>query len=389
MSNNCNVDVRSFLPASFKGIPFPVKNVSDVGGRRGVVGEFPFSENTDYVDLGAKANQFSLSGTFSGKYHLENSRLFFEACKSPDAGVLLHPIRGVLFVACTRIELSNDLYEGINVTDYKADFVETPQNLTFENIFKTLASLGIAHFIQSFIDSFKSSYNYKNILWFEQDAIINVLGQTISILKETYETNSVANATTKWSVVQNMHELNIRELSESGEDISVVLYNAIAFIFRDSSDTVLNQINLCKQLLNAMSFGSDYKNSNLIICYVRILLLSHLLSFYKKDKDLLSSDLLDTIQLIDTVFNDELEILQEFSFYDLYSLVFKFRVEALRFFYMLFYSSKTKITYTFNGSVPPLVAAWEIYRDAKRSDDLRNLNEVTNLVIGNKVEAIV
>ena len=51
---SCNIDIRNFLPASFKGVSFPVHTVSDSGGRRGSVGEFPFSEHTDYIDLGVK-----------------------------------------------------------------------------------------------------------------------------------------------------------------------------------------------------------------------------------------------------------------------------------------------------------------------------------------------
>lgn len=389
MIRDCDYDIRDFLPASFKGVPFPVSNVSDTGGRRGAVGEFLFSENTDYVDLGVKANQFSLSGVFSGKYHLENSRLFFEACKSSGAGVLLHPIRGVLSVACTRIELNNDLFEGINTTAYRAEFVETPFNLTFENIFKTIASLEIAGFVRSFVNSFGEGYNFHNRLWFEQDEVVDVLGKTIGVLQGAYETTSVASSTTKWEIVQNLHKIDVRDLATNGKDIGIVLYNAVAYIFRDDYNDTAGQVELCRNLLNSVAFECDYRNSNLIVCYIRILLLSKLLSLYKNDKDLLASDLLSIIELLDTIFNEELAVLQEFSFFELFDLVFKFRIETLKFFYKLFYSSKAKITYNFNSSVPPLVAAWEIYRDATKADDLRNNNETNNLAMPNDVEAIV
>ena len=95
MSNFCHEFDKDYLPASFKGVPFFVDTISDSSGRRGVVGEFPFKNETDYADLGIKAQSYKFSGFFSGRFHIEQAKLFYEICRSEGAGILIHPTKGI------------------------------------------------------------------------------------------------------------------------------------------------------------------------------------------------------------------------------------------------------------------------------------------------------
>ncbi len=84
----------SFLPASFRGVPFRVADESGAGGRRIVVhnmvgGEAPVTE-----DFGAKEQRFTVTAYVAGSFATAAGLALRSALKQPGAGLLVLPWQG-------------------------------------------------------------------------------------------------------------------------------------------------------------------------------------------------------------------------------------------------------------------------------------------------------
>jgi len=113
-----------YLPASYKGVSFLVEEVSSAYGRRGAVGEFPFGEDTAYADLGRKAQIHEVTGRLQENNHVEQAAALIAACESPQPGLLVHPTRGVLNVACVELKVTDAPETAQGITTFTAKFVE-------------------------------------------------------------------------------------------------------------------------------------------------------------------------------------------------------------------------------------------------------------------------
>src|SRR6187402_496026 len=105
---NCAIG-KDVVPASFKGVQFYCTEADVEGGRRGAEGEFPFGEQTAYADLGRKIRVYHLTAYFREDSHVWDSQALFVACESPGPGILVHPTRGAVMVACRSIKLSDKI----------------------------------------------------------------------------------------------------------------------------------------------------------------------------------------------------------------------------------------------------------------------------------------
>ncbi len=120
--SNCAIEPR--LLASFKGVTFYALTGGGEVGRRGAEGEFPFGEETAYADLGRKIRVFKLKARFAGPGYIEDSQALLDACESKGPGELIHPTRGPVQVACRTAEFSEDYEEADGVCEIDLDFVE-------------------------------------------------------------------------------------------------------------------------------------------------------------------------------------------------------------------------------------------------------------------------
>jgi hypothetical protein len=124
MSRSACAIGKDVVPASFKGVGFYCTEADIEGGRRGAEGEFPFGENTAYADLGRKIRIYKLTAHFRDDNHVGDSHALFMVCESPGPGILVHPTRGVVMVACRSIKVSDKLEESAGETTAEMEFVE-------------------------------------------------------------------------------------------------------------------------------------------------------------------------------------------------------------------------------------------------------------------------
>src|SRR6187402_1835226 len=109
MSRSACAIGKDYAPASFKGVAFYCTDADVEGGRRGAEGEFPFGEHTAYADLGRKIRVYHLTAMFREDDHVSDSQALFVVCESPGPGILVHPTRGAVMVACKSIKLSDKI----------------------------------------------------------------------------------------------------------------------------------------------------------------------------------------------------------------------------------------------------------------------------------------
>ena len=99
--------------ASFRGVPFYIRDVSDTGMQRNiVVHEFPTQTNPYLEDLGTNTLRFRFSGFISNDSNLYMSRDLLEAAlRAKGTGELLHPSRGMYRAACVHADISEHMNE--------------------------------------------------------------------------------------------------------------------------------------------------------------------------------------------------------------------------------------------------------------------------------------
>src|SRR5215467_7322380 len=119
---NCAIG-RGYVTASFKGVLFQTTEVEAEGGRRGAEGEFPFGEETAYADLGRKIRLYHLTAVFREDSHIADSQALFEVCQTPQPGMLVHPTRGTVMVACRSVKVQDNSEEQ-GETTVSLEFVE-------------------------------------------------------------------------------------------------------------------------------------------------------------------------------------------------------------------------------------------------------------------------
>lgn len=102
----------TYRPASFRGVAFFVESTSTIHGRRQAVHEAAQRDVPYTEDLGRKAREFSVEGYLLGAdYHLTRDALI-EACEQGGPGQLVHPYRGELTVVCRGLSVSESSKDG-------------------------------------------------------------------------------------------------------------------------------------------------------------------------------------------------------------------------------------------------------------------------------------
>ena len=99
--------------ASFRGIPFYVRNIRDMGnGRNYIIHEYPNQNNPFIEDLGSKTQIFEFDGFLSNNNNLYIQRDLLESSiRIKGLGELIHPNRGMFKAACIESEISEVINE--------------------------------------------------------------------------------------------------------------------------------------------------------------------------------------------------------------------------------------------------------------------------------------
>ncbi len=92
----------SFLPASFRGVPFTVTVSEPEFSKRMAVHTFPGSDNHAIEELGLAPANFSITAHVSGEDYDQAKSALIDACLSKGPGLLIHPYYGRISAHCQR-----------------------------------------------------------------------------------------------------------------------------------------------------------------------------------------------------------------------------------------------------------------------------------------------
>ena len=127
------------LPASFRGVPFYVERHGVQGGRRLAVHEYPLRDLPYAEDLGRRARAYAIEAVLIGtSYDMDLSALRY-ALDTEGPGLLVHPVYGLLSVACQGYRATMTSAEG-GAARVQLEFVEAGRNAFPLSYLDTLSS---------------------------------------------------------------------------------------------------------------------------------------------------------------------------------------------------------------------------------------------------------
>lgn len=394
MAGSCYRPSKNYIPASYKGVAFDVEESGSEHGRRGQQAEFPFSERTAYVDMGIKIRTYSISGIFSGNDHIQRMAALIAAVESRGAGTLVHPTLGVLTVACSSLSVKDDQKESAGVTRFTIEFVDAR---TLSNGFSFGDSVyGIA--IETVISAVSSSFiqNYRPDLdqWYYRDAVSSAMSRQVNALDTAYQV----------SVASNKGDEEIRTITDFAtirldpyimadpEKASRVIQNSYSLI--DSSpESPARRIQIIRSVMNestdAITVTGNAANSiSAIYAMMRGVGVAYLTRMYLEYEPETFSDAMRDFNRIKRILEQEISYAKEnCKDDDLYLALMDFRSKALRELMTRAFNSPALVTYKFPHPVPSLVAAYEIFGDAKRYREIERRNTGMPWAVGKDVIA--
>lgn len=393
MSGACYRPSDNYLPASFKGVPFEADSADSEHGRRGAEGEFPFGEKPAYADLGRRIRTYSLRAKFQSNNHRAESEALIAVCESRGAGLLVHPTRGPVMAACRSARVTDSPTESAGVTYIELDFVEANEAASGLGLTGSLTTLAISGFITAVSASFRRNYSPSTARTYNVPAIISTMNQAIGQLQEGYLIVSANDDSKKrWDTVRDFNAVQLDEFVFYDVENAVnVVKNAFAQI--DAAATGSTKFEVLRKLINWSSkssslAGESADSQNAIFTIVRLLASAYLSkSFTEEPASTIDEALIEYDQIM-TVLEQEAELANEdCGDNELFLSIRNFTTSAARVLLERAYNSPTLVIYAFPGNVHMLVAAWEIFGDAKRASDMESRNKGPSWAVGPKIVA--
>lgn len=112
------------LPASFRGVPFVVREAQVIKGRRVVVHEYPQKDTVYVEDLGRGKRSYVFRGFLIGDDVYDQRDAFDEAAELPGPGSLIHPSLGSISASLVAYASSESTERG-RVVELDLTFVES------------------------------------------------------------------------------------------------------------------------------------------------------------------------------------------------------------------------------------------------------------------------
>jgi prophage DNA circulation protein len=117
---------RTFVGASFRGVPFFVESVERSGGRRAVVHEFPLRNDPYVEDMGRRARTFRMDGYVIGDDYLTQKDTLLSALEDEAGpGQLVVPYYGTFVAICTQLTAGERRAEA-GMATFSLEFAEAP-----------------------------------------------------------------------------------------------------------------------------------------------------------------------------------------------------------------------------------------------------------------------
>lgn len=130
-------------PASFRGVPFGVDSAGGQAGRRNADHEYPFRDVGWVEDLGRSQRRFQIVGFVNGDDVIAQRQKMFDAVEAPGDGQLVHPTLGRIQVSLMNFDWEETKERGRTIV-YRFQFVRQGQRLYPSSTVTGTAAVGAA-----------------------------------------------------------------------------------------------------------------------------------------------------------------------------------------------------------------------------------------------------
>lgn len=369
-----------YIPASFKGVPFEALEVSSEHGRRGAEGEFPFGESTAYADLGRKIRRYSISGRFAANSHIADSTTLITVCELPGPGILVHPTRGAVSVACTSLRVRDNPIEEQGVTYFDAEFVEANlfgSGFQFGGLLGGLDLSGIIGAVGLF---FQDSYKPDSVRWYNSLQVAATGAEAVAKIAEQYNNVTSNNRDIKvYQLLNNFNTVvNDPFTVRDPQTLFRVITNGMGFV--DTAAAGAAKVAAFKSIANWAAQASGLAgeagiSQNAVYTAIRILAAGYMTRGILESITTTLDAALSEYDMVTGILQEELEIVNtECADPRLFMALRDFTISVQATLLHRAYELPALVSYQFPGPTHPLVAAYEIYDDATRFADLESRN---------------
>lgn len=371
-----------YFPCSYKGIAFDAMEVTSEHGRRGAEGEFPFGESTGYADLGRRIRTYTVRGRFATNDHVRRSAALIAVCEAPGPGPLVHPTRGIVMVACRSLSVSDNPLEEQGVTYVDLDFVEANvwgNGFTFGNLLQ--AGLSMVSLIAAVGGSFDTNYKPRDAKPYNSDKILRTASTAITQVKDEYQAAAVRGAATDpntWSAIFDLERraADVSVLLDSAETFRTIRLGMAALSASTERDEMFQAfLRLANENAKVSTLGGqDGLSQDAVYGTVRSLSAGYMVRGALQNDNINAQDAFRAYEQVSAVLATEIEAARIRCDNNLYLELRNFYTSAQTALLNRVYSLPALVIYNFRKPVHALVAAYEIYNDAKRAPSIENQN---------------
>ena len=368
-----------YIPASFKGVPFEALEVSSEHGRRGAEGEFPFGEQTAYADLGRRIRRYTLSARFVENNHIAASGALIAACETLGPGLLVHPTRGVVTAACTKILVKDNPLEAQGETTVEMEFVEANTLASGFSFGASLVGLVLTPLVDALRSTYVTRYRPAQVMYLDKPAVLATAADAMTQLRNEYaKAIATAPTTAKWTTLAALDDVvtDTKTLLDPGKTFDNFTKGTVlvasALTGQDKYDAFRRIANWAAK--NSTLGGAAGESQDAVYAAIRSLAAGYMARTALEIQVYTLEASLTLYDQVSAVLNQELEAIKATCDGFLYSTMRDFVIKAEAALLQRAYTLPAIKAYDFGAAVPSLVAAYEIYNDAKRFRDIEASN---------------
>lgn len=370
-----------YLIASFKGVMFEAEEAGSEHGRRGAVGEFPFGEDTAYADLGRKNRQYTLKARFVQNSHLQDVDALIAAVESPGSGVLVHPTRGIIQAACRSMKVEDKIIEEQGVSYADLEFIEANDWPAGMSLAGSILGVSISGILTAVADIFMRDYAPKFVPSHRRAQVYAAARSQIGAVR-----NEIVRANPSTRDVKILRALADYETIMADEGllnrpdiVNSAISGGMASINRTLTGS--DKFAAMRRLANGAALvsslpGNARTSENAVYTLARTVAGAYLAQSVLEQRLTNVDQALSGMDAATEVLRSEGEIAYGACNNELFLEIRRYLVSFRSQVYGKAYTLPGVVLYDFGGGVHPLVAAYQIYGDAKR---LREL-ELGNLI---------
>lgn len=375
---------------SFKGATCESTEASHEGGRRGAEGQFPFGETSAYADLGIHIRGFHVKGRFAGNDHMDAARAFRRVLESPGPGMLVHPTYGAVRAACKKFKFHDKTLEGYGVTEVDCEFVEAPAWLGTA-IGLSLAGIDATGVVSAVQSVFSGAYNFSGPLASagspigQMITVINAATSAVGAVSRAFDAAAgLSSDGTVWRISEDLRTVSSSVSGPSLMASPSTAWQAISngieavTVYGRSTEVTIDS------LRSTANWGTTWKTTTTgaaLAAETAVVAAMRTLSGVALARTIIGSAAA-TKQAACRQYGMALTVLQEERFAarqagqtELFQALDAYIVEAQQAMLTRVFGAPQIVSYDFGGPVWAVVAAHEIYRDARRSPGIEAMNE--------------